>query len=43
MDAFNASNLKDSFLLENKLEEILENDWDKMNWMACGIIRSYLT
>jgi len=36
-------NLKDSLLFEKNPEEILKKDWDKMNRMVCGIIRSCLT
>ena len=43
MDALTASNLKDSLLCEKKSEETSQKDWDKMSWMACGVIRSYLT
>ena len=43
MDALTATNIKDSLYLEEKLEETLEKDWDQMNWMACGVIKSYLT
>ena len=38
-----ASNLEDTLRLEKKLEAISEEDWDKMNRMACHLIRSYLT
>ena len=43
MDAQTMSNLKDSLSLEKKPEETSEKDWDKMNKMGCGIIRSCLT
>ena len=43
MDALTASNLEESLRLEEKSEETSEKDWDKMNRMACGVIRSYLT
>ena len=43
MNALTASNLKDSFLYDRKPKKILEKYWDKMNRMACGIIRSCLT
>ena len=42
-DALTTSNLKDVLLLENKQEEILEKDWDKMNRTTCGVIKSFLT
>ena len=37
------SNLEDTLRLKEKPAEISEKDWDKMNRMACGLIRSYLT
>ena len=43
MDALMASNLKDSLRLEEKSEETSEKDWDKMNQMAYGVIKSCLT
>ena len=43
MDALTTSNLEDSLLLKERLEETSVKDWDKMNKEACGIIRSYLT
>jgi len=43
MDVLIASNLKDSLSFEKKSEEISEKDWDKMNQMTCGVIRSCLT
>ena len=43
MNALMVSNLKDALCLEEKLEEISEKDWDKMNQMVCGIVRSCLT
>ena len=42
MDALTVSNLENSLLLEEETEETSENDMDKMNRMACGIVRSYL-
>ena len=42
MDALTASNFKDVLLLENKPEEISEQNWDKMNRTASGVIRSCL-
>jgi len=42
MDALTASNLEDTLLLEKKRETTTEEDWDKMNRMACGLISSYL-
>ena len=43
MDGLTASNFEDTLQLNEKPEETFENDWDKMNRMACGLIRSYLT
>ena len=43
MDALTASNLKDTLRLEKKRASITEEDWDKMNRTACGLIMSYLT
>ena len=43
MDALTVSNLKDTLLLEKKRDSTTEEDWDKMNWMACDLIRSCLT
>ena len=43
IDELTASNLEDALLLENKLEEIAEKNWDRMYQMACGIVRSRLT
>ena len=43
MDPLTTSNLEDSLRLKEKSEETSENDWDKMNWTTCGIIRFYLT
>jgi len=42
MDMLTTSNLEDSLCLEEKPEETSEKDIDKMNRMACGVIRSYL-
>jgi len=43
MDALTASNLEDTLQLEKKRNSTTKEDWDKMNRMACGLIRSYLT
>ena len=43
IDALTASNLKYTLRLEKKTKATSEQDWDKMNRMACGLIRSYLT
>jgi len=43
MDTLTTSNLEDILRLEEKSEETSEKDWDKMNMMACGQIRSCLT
>ena len=43
MDALTTSNLEDTLRLEKKPEAISEEDWDKMNQMTCGLIRSCLT
>ena len=43
MDALMASNLENTLRQKEKPEETSEKDWDKMNRMACDIIRSYLT
>ena len=42
MEALTISNLEDSLLYDKKPEEILEKHWDKMNQVACGVIRSCL-
>jgi len=42
LDALTTSNLEDALLLENKPEVISEKNWDKMNRIVCGFIRSYL-
>jgi len=43
MDVLTASNLEDTLRLEKKRNSTSEEDWDKMNRMACGMIRSCLT
>ena len=43
MDALTTSNLEDTLQLEKKRETTTEEDWEKMNQMACGLIGSYLT
>ena len=43
MDALNASNLEDTLLLEKRRGKITEEEWEKMNRSACGLIRSCLT
>ena len=43
MDALMASNREDTLRLKEKTTETSEKDWDKMNRMACGLIRSCLT
>ena len=43
MDALTASNLKDTLWLKKKRDSTTEEDWDKMNRMACGLTRSCLT
>ena len=43
IDALTASKLEDTLRLEKKPEAISEEDWDKMNRTACGLIRSCLT
>ena len=43
MDALTVSNLEDTLHLEKKRASTTEEDWDKMNKMACGLIRSCLT
>ena len=43
MDALTTSNLENALRLEENPEETFEKDWNKMNRMVCGIIRSYLT
>ena len=43
MDALTTSNLEDTLRLENKRESMTEEDWDKINRTACGLIRFCLT
>ena len=43
MDALTASNLEDTLRLEKKRASTIEEDWNKMNRTACGLIRSCLT
>ena len=43
MDALTASNLEDTLRLEKKRASTTEEDWDKKNRSACGLIRSCLT
>ena len=43
MDALTASNLENTPQLGKKCEITSEEDWDKMNRTACGLIRSCLT
>ena len=43
MDALTISNLEDTLRLEKKPEATSEQDWDKLNRTACGLIRSCLT
>ena len=38
MDTLTASNLEDTLRLEKKRETISEEDWDKMNQTACGLL-----
>ena len=33
-----ASNLEDALLLERKMEETSEKDWNKMNRTACDVM-----
>ena len=42
MDALTTLNLEDTLRLEEKLEETFEKNWDKMNSMAYGLVRSFL-
>ena len=42
-DTLTTSNLEDTLRLKEKPEETSEKDWDKMNRMVCGLIRSCLT
>ena len=43
LDALTTSNLEDTLRLKEKSEVTSEKDWDKMNMMACGLVRSCLT
>ena len=43
MDALTTSNHEDTLRLEKKRDSTSEEDWDKMNRTACGLIRSSLT
>jgi len=43
MDTLTTLNLKDALHLKEKPKDTSKKDWDKMNRMVCGIIRSYLT
>ena len=43
MDALTASNLENTLQLEKKRDSTTEEDWDKMNRTARGLIRSCLT
>ena len=43
MNAFNASNLEDTLLLEKKKSTTTDEEWAKMNRSACGMIRSCLS
>ena len=43
MDKLTTSNLENTLRLKEKPEETSEKDWNKMNQMAGGIIRSCLT
>ena len=40
MDALTASNLEDTLRLEKKRKTTSEEDWDKINQTALGLIRS---
>ena len=42
MDALTASNLEGTLRLEKKRSTTIEEEWDKMNRSACGLIRSCL-
>ena len=42
IDALTASNLEDTLRLEKKKNSTTEEDWDKMNRSACGLIKSCL-
>ena len=43
MDTLNAQNLKDTLELQERLAEVYEKVWKKMNRTACGVTRSFLT
>ena len=43
MNALMTSNLEDALLLEKKSKKTSTKDWDRMNMIACGVIRSCLT
>ena len=43
MDALTVVNLEDTLWLEKKCKTTTEENWNKMNRMACVLIRSYLT
>ena len=43
VDALTTSNLEDTLRLEIKRKSTIEEDWEKMNRKACGLIRSCLT
>ena len=42
IDTLMTSNLEDTLRLEKKHDSTSEEDWDKMNRSACGLIRSCL-
>jgi len=42
MDALTTSNFEDTLRLKEKPKETSEKNWDKMNKMTCGLIRSCL-
>jgi len=43
MNALTASNLEGTLRLEKKRDSTSEEDWDKMNRIACGLFTSCLT
>ena len=43
MDTLTTSNLEDTLRLEKKRDSTTEEDWDKTNRSACGLIKSCLT
>ena len=43
IDALTTSNLEDTLRSKEKPEVTSEKDWDKMNRIACGLIKFYLT